>query len=297
MAATVVAVPRSVARAALVALRPRQWTKNLLLFAGLLFANKLGDPTKWVEAWVAFVAYCAASSASYLANDVRDAPHDREHPVKRLRPVASGELSVRVALGLAVVLATLAFGLTAVLGWWSVLFMVAFLGLQVSYTAGLKHVVLIDVMVIAALFVIRASAGAEAVAVRISPWLLICTGLLALFLALAKRRAELVLVGAEETPGRPVLEGYSLALVDQLLSIVAASTVIAYGLYTFGARDSKAMMATIPFVVYGIFRYLLLVHRHDLGEEPETVLLTDVPLIATLVAWAVTSAVILGLTT
>jgi len=297
MATTVVAVPRSVARAALVALRPRQWTKNLLLFAGLLFANKLGDPTKWVEAWVAFVAYCAASSASYLANDVRDAPHDREHPVKRLRPVASGELSVRVALGLAVVLATLAFGLTAVLGWWSVLFMVAFLGLQVSYTAGLKHVVLIDVMVIAALFVIRASAGAEAVAVRISPWLLICTGLLALFLALAKRRAELVLVGAEETPGRPVLEGYSLALVDQLLSIVAASTVIAYGLYTFGARDSKAMMATIPFVVYGIFRYLLLLHRHDLGEEPETVLLTDVPLIATLVAWAVTSAVILGLTT
>jgi 4-hydroxybenzoate polyprenyltransferase len=175
--------------------------------------------------------------------------------------------------------------------------MVAFLGLQVAYTAGLKHVVLIDVMVIAALFVIRASAGAAAVDVRISPWLLICTGLLALFLALAKRRAELVLVGAEETPGRPVLEGYSLALVDQLLSIVAASTVIAYGLYTFGARDSKAMMATIPFVVYGVFRYLLLLHRHDLGEEPENVLLTDVPLIVTLAAWAVTSAVILGLTT
>jgi 4-hydroxybenzoate polyprenyltransferase len=297
MAATAVAAPRSVARAALVALRPRQWTKNLLLFAGLLFANKLGDATKWVEACIAFAAYCAASSASYLANDVRDAPHDREHPVKRLRPVASGELPLRAVLGLAVVLAALAFGLTAVLGWWSVLFMAAFLGLQVSYTAGLKHVVLIDVMVIAALFVIRASAGAEAVEVRISPWLLICTGLLALFLALAKRRAELVLVGAEETPGRPVLEGYSLALVDQLLSIVAASTVIAYGLYTFGARDSKAMMATIPFVVYGIFRYLLLLHRHDLGEEPENVLLTDVPLIVTLAAWAVTSAVILGLTT
>jgi 4-hydroxybenzoate polyprenyltransferase len=211
--------------------------------------------------------------------------------------VASGELPVRVALGLAALLAVLAFGLTAVLGWWSVVFMVAFLGLQVAYTAGLKHVVLIDVLVIAALFVIRASAGAEAVDVRISPWLLICTGLLALFLALAKRRAELVLVGAEETPGRPVLEGYSLALVDQLLSVVAASTVIAYSLYTFGARDSKAMMATVPFVVYGVFRYLLLLHRHDLGEEPENVLLTDVPLIVTLAAWAATSAVILGLTT
>ena len=144
---------------------------------------------------------------------------------------------------------------------------------------------------------IRASAGAEAVDVKISPWLLICTGLLALFLALAKRRAELVLVGAEETPGRPVLEGYSLALVDQLLSVVAASTVIAYSLYTFGARDSKAMMATVPFVVYGVFRYLLLLHRHDLGEEPENVLLTDVPLIVTLAAWAATSAVILALTT
>ena len=155
---------------------------------------------------------------------------------------------------------------------------------------------LIDVFAIAGLFVIRAAAGAQAVDVRISPWLLICTGLLALFLALAKRRAELVLVGAEATPGRPVLEGYSLVLVDQLVTVVAASTVIAYSLYTFTAHDTKAMMATIPFVVYGVFRYLLLLHRHDLGEEPENVLLTDVPLILTLVSWAATSAVILALT-
>ena len=132
--------------------------------------------------------------------------------------------------------------------------------------------------------------------VRISPWLLICTGLLALFLALAKRRAELVLVGAEEAPGRPVLEGYSLVLVDQLVTIVAASTVIAYSLYTFTANDSNAMMATVPFVVYGIFRYLLLLHRHGVGEEPENVLLTDVPLILTIVAWAATCAVILAAT-
>jgi 4-hydroxybenzoate polyprenyltransferase len=296
MAVSAAAEPRPVARATLVALRPRQWTKNLLLFAGLLFAGKLGETSLWPEACFAFVAYCAASSAAYLANDVRDAEHDRDHPVKRLRPVASGELPVGVALGLAGVLAASALALALYLGLGSLAFMAGFLALQAAYTAGLKHVVLIDVMAIAALFVIRAGAGAEAVDVRISPWLLICTGLLALFLALAKRRAELVLVGADETPGRPVLEGYSLALVDQLVSIVAASTVIAYSLYTFTARDSKAMMATIPFVLYGVFRYLLLLHRRDLGEEPENVLLTDVPLILTLAAWAATSAVILALT-
>src|SRR5207249_3039967 len=166
---------------------------------------------------------------------------------------------------------------------------------QAAYTLSLKHVVLLDVMAIGGLFVVRAAAGAEAVHVPISPWLLLCTALLALFLALAKRRGELVLVGADATPGRPVLEGYSLALVDQLVSVVAASTVIAYSLYTFTARDSKAMMATIPFVLFGVFRYLLLINRDDLGEEPETILFTDGPLIATLALWAVASAAILAL--
>jgi len=288
--------PRSRARAAFAAVRPRQWTKNLLLFAGLIFAAKLGDVTRWLEALLAFWVYCAASSAAYLLNDVRDAPHDREHPVKRLRPVASGELPARTALGIAVALVVFAFGGAAVLGWGSVAFLAGFVVLQVAYTAGLKHIVLIDVLTIAGLFVIRASAGAEAVDVRISPWLLICTGLLALFLALGKRRAELVLVGADETPGRPVLEGYSVVFVDQLVSVVAASTVIAYSLYTFTARDSKAMMVTVPFVVYGVFRYLLLLQRRELGEEPENVLLTDVPLLVTIAAWAVTCAIVLAVT-
>lgn len=296
MAVAALDSPRSRTRAAFAALRPRQWTKNLLLFAGLLFAAKLGDVTRWLEAILAFWVYCAASSAAYLANDVRDAPHDRAHPVKRLRPVASGELPARTALGIAAVLVVVAFGGAAVLGWGSVAFLAGFLTLQVAYTAGLKHVVLIDVLAIAGLFVIRASAGAEAVDVRISPWLLICTGLLALFLALGKRRAELVLVGGEETPGRPVLEGYSLVLVDQLVSVVAASTVIAYSLYTFTARDSKAMMVTVPFVVYGVFRYLLLLQRRELGEEPENVLLSDVPLLLTIAAWAVTCAIVLAVT-
>jgi 4-hydroxybenzoate polyprenyltransferase len=287
---------RSPLRAAFLSLRPRQWTKNLLLFAGIIFAAKLGDASRWVEAVAAFVAYCAASSASYVVNDVRDAPHDRLHPVKRARPIARGELSSRAAIGLAAVLIVCAVALVIPLGLPSVLFLAAFFALQASYTLALKHVVLLDVMTIGGLFVVRAAAGAAAVDVRISPWLLLCTALLALFLALAKRRGELVLVGAEATPGRPVLEGYSLALVDQLVTVVAASTVISYCLYTFTARDSKAMMVTIPFVVFGVFRYLLLMHRRDLGEEPEEVLLRDLPILVCIAAWATTAAVILVVT-
>jgi 4-hydroxybenzoate polyprenyltransferase len=287
---------RSRARAAFVALRPRQWTKNLLLFAGIVFAAKLGDGWRWLDALAAFAAYCAASSASYLLNDVRDVEHDRAHPVKRARPIARGEVSVRSAYVLAAALLVVAVALVAPLGLASIGFLAAFLALQAAYTLSLKHVVLIDVMTIAGLFVVRAAAGAAGVHVRISPWLLLCTALLALFLALAKRRGELVLVGAEATPGRPVLEGYSLALVDQLVSVVAACTVIAYSLYTFTARDSKALMVTIPFVVFGVFRYLLLIHRQDLGEEPEEVLLRDVPILVCMVAWAATAAVILAVT-
>jgi 4-hydroxybenzoate polyprenyltransferase len=287
---------RGAARAALVAMRPRQWSKNLLLFAGIVFAAKLGDAGRWLEASGAFAAYCAASSAAYLVNDVRDAAADREHPVKRFRPVARGELPASAALRLAAALAVVAVASAAALGPWSLAFMGGFLALQAAYTLHVKHVVLIDVMAIAGLFVIRAAAGARAVDVKISPWLLLCTALLALFLALAKRRGELILVGAAETPGRPVLEGYSLTLVDQLVSVVAASTVIAYSLYTFTARDSKAMMVTIPFVLFGVFRYLLLMQRDSLGEEPENVLLGDLPILATLAGWALTSALILAFT-
>jgi len=283
-------------RAALVSLRPRQWTKNLLLFAGIIFAAKLGDLGRWIEALAAFAAYCAASSASYLVNDLRDAPQDRLHPTKRLRPIAHGDLSPRLAEVLAAVLLGAAVLLVVPLGLASILFLGAFLALQAAYTLSLKHVVLLDVMTIAGLFVVRAAAGAAAVEVKISPWLLLCTALLALFLALAKRRGELVLVGAEATPGRPVLEGYSLALVDQLVTVVAASTVISYCLYTFTARDSKAMMITIPFVVFGVFRYLLLMHRRDLGEEPEEVLLRDAPILLCIAGWAIAAAVILAAT-
>lgn len=286
---------RGTVGAVLAALRPRQWSKNLLVFAGLVFAAKLGDPLRWVEALTAFLAFCAASSAGYLVNDVRDAPADRLHPIKRKRPIARGELSVRGALWLAGGLAAPALGLAVALGLSSLSYVAAFLALQGAYTLWLKQVVLVDVMAIGALFVLRAAAGAEAVDVAISPWLLLCTALLALFLALGKRRGELVLVGAARTPGRAVLEGYSAAAIDQLVGVVASSTVIAYSLYTFTAH-SRAMMITIPFVLFGIFRYLLLIHRHDLGEEPEHVLLSDLPILVTMVLWAGTAAAILAAT-
>lgn len=291
--ATVHELPESRAprAAALVALRPRQWTKNLLLFAGIIFAAKLGDPGRWVSAVTAFVAYCAASSAAYLVNDVRDAPADRRHPVKRSRPIARGELASGPALALAVGLALLAVSLTATLGLTSIACLGGFLGLQAAYSLRLKAIELVDVFSIAALFVLRAAAGAIAVSVEISEWLLLCTFLLALFLALGKRRAELALDGVR---ARPALAGYTPALVDQLLAVVAAATIGAYAVYSLTAHDSRWLLATVPFVVYGLFRYLLLLHRRGLGEEPDALLVQDVPLLVTVATWATACAIVLA---
>lgn len=280
-------------RASFAAMRPRQWTKNLLVFAGIVFAAEIGDWHKWVTATVCFVAYCAASSAAYLANDVRDVGLDRLHPVKRMRPIARGELSERGALSLALGLAATAIVLSALLGVWSFVLLLAFLGLQAAYSLGLKHLVLLDVATIAALFVVRAAAGAVAVDVRISPWLLVCTALLALFLALSKRRAEISLVEAGATPGRPVLDGYSQELVDRLVSVLAIATVLVYAAYTLTAGNSRWMAVTIPFVAFGIGRYVWLVRGRGAGEEPEEVLLRDVPLLAAIVVWTATCAAIL----
>ncbi len=286
---------RGPGRAALVSLRPRQWSKNLLLFAGIIFAAKLGDAGRWAEAAAIFVAYCGASSAAYLVNDLRDAAHDRLHPVKRDRPLARGELQPERALVLAATLAGAALAIAAALGFASLLFLLGFVALQLAYSLGLKRIVLVDVFVIAGLFVIRAAAGAAAVDVRISPWLLVCTALLALFLGLAKRRGELVLVNAEEAPGRPALGGYSLRLVDRLLSVVAVATTGAYAAYAVTAH-SAWMALTIPFVVAGLGRYLVLVHRHDLGEEPEQLLLADRVILTTVAAWALSAAIVLSVT-
>ena len=284
---------RSPSRAAFVAMRPRQWSKNLLLFAGIIFAAEVGDTQRWAQAIAAFVAYCAASSAAYVVNDLRDVDADRAHPVKRRRPIAQGELAPRAAALLAGALGVVAVVIVALLGPASLACLAGFVALQAAYTLRLKHIVLVDVLAIAALFVIRAVAGAVAVDVRISPWLLACTGLLALFLALGKRRAELQLVDAARTPGRRVLEGYSPALVDRLLAVVAASTIAVYVLYTLTARDSFGLVVTVPFVVFGLWRYLQLLRRRDGGEEPENVLLGDPPILITVAVWAVLCAVIL----
>ena len=285
---------RSTVVAAFVALRPRQWLKNLLLFAGIIFAAEIDDPQRWLQACVAFVAYCAASSAAYLLNDLRDAEADRLHPVKRIRPIATGELAVGPAVLLAGVLLVGAFGAAAWLGSASVLCLGCFVGVQAAYSVWLKHVVVADVLAIALLFVLRAAAGAIAVDVRISPWLLVCTGLLALFLALGKRRAELTLVESRLTPGRQVLHRYSAGTLDRMLVAVAVTAACAYVLYTLTARDSYGLVVTVPFVIFGLARYLRLLRTQEAGEEPENVLLGDAPILITVSAWAVTCAVILA---
>ena len=290
LTARVVGVSRSRTRAGVVvaALRPRQWTKNLLLFAGIVFAAQLGDVDRWIAALVAFAAYCTASSAAYLVNDVRDAASDRLHPTKRTRPVARGELTPSLALAVAAALAGLALVLTAALGALSLACMAGFLALQAAYSTRLKAIELVDVLAIAGLFVLRAAAGAIAVDVRISPWLLLCTFLLALFLALAKRRAELRL---EDVRARPALAGYSSRLLDRLLALVAAAAIVAYTAYALTAHESRWLVATVPLVVFGLARYLRLLHRRGLGEEPEAVLVTDLPILATVALWAAACAV------
>jgi 4-hydroxybenzoate polyprenyltransferase len=213
-----------------------------------------------------------------------------------LRPIARGELSERAAASMAFALVAAAVALATLLGIWSLVILLGFFGLQAAYSLGLKHVVLLDVAAIAGLFVLRAAAGAVAVHVHISPWLLVCTALLALFLALAKRRAELALVAADATPGRPVLDGYSRTLLDRLVGGLALSTVLVYAAYTVSAGNSRWMAVTIPFVVFGIGRYVWLVRGRGAGEEPEEVLLRDLPLLAAIAAWAAACAAILLVT-
>jgi 4-hydroxybenzoate polyprenyltransferase len=284
---------RTSVRALVSAARPLQWTKNVFVFAGILFSVSIDEPRAWALTLLTFGAFCAASSAAYLVNDVLDAEEDRAHPVKRRRPIASGQLDPRVALVAAATLAVAAAALAVPVGWEVVALTLGFLGLQLAYSLRLKHIVLLDVIVISILFVLRAAAGAVAIDVRLSPWLAVCTGLLALFLALGKRRAELMLVADRPEISRRVLAGYSLELLDELIVLVAAATVSAYSLYTFTATDSAAMMLTIPFVVYGLFRYLYLLRASGLGEEPENVTVTDRPLGLAIVLWVVSALAIL----
>lgn len=277
----------------LISLRPKQWTKNLVVFAGIIFSRNITDWGMQGKVWFAFFAFCAMVGAGYLLNDILDREGDRVHPVKKNRPIASGQLSPGSAAAWALLLAAAALGggffvdnlLPAYLGGYMVL--------QLAYTLWLKHIVIVDVMLISAGFVIRAVAGAAVIHVDISPWLVICAMLLALFLSLSKRRAELVLMDTDAASHRRNLEQYSIELVDQMTGVTASATLVSYALYSFTAYESRAMMATIPFVLFGIFRYLYLVHRRLEGGSPEQVLLTDLPTLANVFLWALTSAAVL----
>jgi 4-hydroxybenzoate polyprenyltransferase len=289
---------RSTAGLLLTSLRPEQWTKNLIVFAGALFGGRLLDLGAMALAVGTFFIFCTLSGAVYLVNDWIDRESDRRHPLKRVRPIASGELDAGLALGTAAVLGAGAFVASLMIDPLLAAVAGGYLVLLVAYSTTLKHLVIVDVLTIATGFVLRAMAGAIAIAVPISQWLLVCTTLLALFLALSKRRHELTLLAAGATDHRPILEEYSPYLLDQMIAVVTASTLIGYAVYATSAETAQKLGTsrlglTIPFVLYGIFRYLYLVHQKRGGGSPAALLLTDRPLLTCVALWAISVALIL----
>lgn len=273
-------------------MRPRQWPKNGFVFVALLFDRQLVIAESVLRSIIAFLLLCLMSSAVYIINDLADLENDRQHPEKRKRPLPDGRLNPTAAAGAAAVFALGSLGTGFALSPAFGLILLAYLLVQIAYTFWLKHVVLVDVSVVAAGFILRIAAGVAVISPveRFSPWLYIFGGFLALFLALGKRRHELVLLGEEAGNHRAILQEYNLELLDLLISIVTTSAVVAYSLYTFlaeGLPENHFMMFTIPFVLYGMFRYLYLVHVRGEGGAPEEILLRDRPLQAALVLWAV----------
>jgi len=270
-------------------MRPEQWTKNLIVFAALIFGHRLLDPAAVGLSLAAFLIFCAVSSVVYLVNDVGDREVDQLHPLKQHRPIAAGELGTTTALGAAAAIAApaiaMAFWVRPALGW----IVLVYLGLLVWYSRALKHVVILDVLTIAMGFVLRAAGGAAAIAVPMSSWLLVCTILLALFLGLSKRRHELTLLTSDAAGHRRILEEYNPYLLDQMISVVTASTLMAYIIYCTSPETTEKfgtsqLVLTTPFPIYGIFRYLYLVHQRGAGS-PSELLLTDRPLVACIALW------------
>jgi 4-hydroxybenzoate polyprenyltransferase len=280
------------------AIRPAQWLKNGFVFAALIFSRSVLDWHRTSTVAAAAGLFCLLASASYVLNDILDAPEDRQHPIKRRRPIASGRLAAPWAGALAIVLALAALGGGWVLDRTLFLVLASYAGINVLYSLFLKHVMLLDVFVIAAGFVLRVLAGGVVIHVEISAWLIVCTTLLALFLALTKRRHELVLLGENAANHRPHLAHYSAYFLDQLIGIVTASTVMSYALYTLSEDvavkfPGKRLELTIPFVLFGIFRYLYLVHQTREGGSPTRLLLTDRILLVVVVLWAVSVMLII----
>jgi 4-hydroxybenzoate polyprenyltransferase len=283
-----------VVSALLKTMRPNQWTKNLVLFAGLIFSQHLDSAASISRTIAAFGLFCLLSSVVYIINDIKDVERDRAHPLKSQRPIAAGQLSLATASVSAVMIASAAlaasFGLNVQFGIVALLY----LALLVGYSFYFKHVVILDVLLLAIGFVLRAIAGAVVIQVEFSSWLLLCTILLALFLGLSKRRHELILLGEKARFHREILQEYSPQLLDQMIGVVTASTLMAYALYTM-APETKVkfgtsyMILTIPFVIYGIFRYLYLVYKKDQGGDPTALLITDKPILLNVVLWGLVS--------
>ncbi|MCX6054929.1 MAG: decaprenyl-phosphate phosphoribosyltransferase [Chloroflexi bacterium] len=279
------------------AMRPRQWTKNGFIFAALVFDRKLLDLPSLEHTIATFFLFCLLSSSVYLLNDLMDIEVDRNHPIKKNRPIASGRLPIRIALLSGILLFLISLSGAYFLSFGLILIFLIYFFLNIAYSKWLKHIPIIDVLVIAACFVLRVIAGVSVIAVqRFSPWLYIVMTLLALYLGFGKRRAEMTVIGLDHsTSHRKVLSGYSVEFIDQLITIVSSTTIIAYSLYTFSAVNLPAnhtMMLTIPFVLYGVFRYLYLIQIKKSGGEPEELLLRDRPLQITILLWAISIVII-----
>ncbi|MGD0612636.1 MAG: decaprenyl-phosphate phosphoribosyltransferase [Anaerolineales bacterium] len=274
-------------RALLKTMRPRQWTKNGFIFAALVFDGKLFHLQDFLRTLFGFILFCLISSTVYIFNDLLDMEADRLHPEKRNRPIASGQLKAPVAMAVGVVLACLTLALGLLLAWQFALVMVVYLAMMLAYSKWLKHIPILDVLILATGFVLRVHAGTTLIVVqRFSPWLYVVMSLLALYLGFGKRRAELALLAENANNHRKVLEGYTIPLLDQFINIVSGTTILAYSLYTFFRPEApSALMLTIPFVVYAVFRYLYLIEVEHYGGAPEEVLLSDRPLQIAIVLW------------
>ena len=286
-------------RPLLVSMRPKQWMKNVLIFTALIFDEKLLDLQAFLVTCAGFILFSLVSSSVYLLNDITDVEADRQHPKKKNRPIASGDLNISTARWAVVVLLLVAIALAYILSPGFCLLLLIYLILNLIYSRWLKHIVIIDVFVLASFYVIRVVAGLTLIEVtRFSPWLYVVTTLLALYIGLGKRRAELTLLSDGAQSHRKVLDGYSLPLLDQYITIVSATTVVAYSLYTFSAPNlpaNHAMMLTIPFAIYGILRYLYLIQNKQGGGAPEEELLSDRPLQVTILLWGLVVVLILYL--
>lgn len=284
-------------RLAVECMRPRQWIKNAFVFGGVLYSGQFVELGPLTTAVAVFAAFCLASGAAYLVNDAADAEADRHNPRTAGRPIARGALSRRTAVLAAVVADVAALAIAALVNWETLATLGGFIVLQIAYSLVLKHQLFIDVMAVAAGFVLRAFAGLVAIDVEISEWLLLCTGLLALFLGFGKRRGEVVALGGTAHPQRPVLEQYSVALVDELIAVVTPSIIVAYSLYAVLGARSQAMLLTVPFVMYGVFRVLYLIHHGSrLPDDPTIVVWQDRPLQVCIVLWGVSAGLISALT-